>query len=132
MDPQTQMIVTALLSAITSSGVMSLIVYLIQRRDKKKEKEEANNSAQSRMIIGLGHDKIIYLTDRFVRRGAITLKEKRNLKFLCDPYFDLGGNGDCRIGYDACQLLPVISDEEAIAQDAEFRRKEIGIDIETE
>lgn len=129
MDPQTQMmIVTAILSAVTSSGVMSLIIYLLQRRDRLREKAEANESAQSKMLLGLGHDKLIYLTDKFVRRGAITLKEKRNLEFLYIPYAELGGNGDCKIGYDACQRLPVISDEEADDKDARQKRKEYGIE----
>lgn len=126
MNPETQIVITALLSALTSSGVMSLIIYLIQRRDKKREKEEANHSAQSRMLLGLGHDKIIYLTDKFVRRGSITLKEKQNLNFLYQPYSDLGGNGDCKIGYDACDKLPVVSEEEAEAMDEKIRRKEYG------
>lgn len=124
----TQILITALLSALSSSGVMSLIIYLIQRRDKKREKEEENNSAQSRMLLGLGHDRILHLTDKFVRRGAITLKEKRNLKFLCDPYFDLGGNGDCEIGYEACTKLPVVSDEEAEEMDTKHKRKEYGLE----
>ena len=129
MDPQTQMmIVTAILSAVTSSGVMSLIIYLLQRRDRLREKAEANESAQSKMLLGLGHDKLIYLTDKFVRRGAITLKEKRNLEFLYIPYAELGGNGDCKIGYDACQRLPVISDEEADDKDVRQKRKEYGIE----
>lgn len=128
MDPQTQMMVTAILSAVTSSGVMSLILYFIQKHDKKKEREEANGSAQAKMLLGLGHDKLIHLTDKFVRRGAITLKEKRNLEFLYIPYAELGGNGDCKIGYDACQKLQVISDEEAEVRDAHFKRKEYGIE----
>lgn len=126
----TIVIITALIAGLTSSGVMSIILYLIQRRDKKQEKEEAKNSAQSRMLLGLGHDRIIYLTDKFVRRGSITLKEKRNLKFLCDPYFDLGGNGDCQIGYDACVKLPVVSEDEAEAMDSKIRRKEYGYETE--
>lgn len=128
MDPQAQMMVTAILTAVTSSGVMSLVLYFIQRHDRKKEKAEANDSAQSKMLLGLGHDKLIHLTDKFVRRGAITLKEKRNLEFLYIPYAELGGNGDCKIGYDACQKLPVISDEEAESRDAHFKRKEYGIE----
>ena len=128
MNPETQMVVTALVSALTSSGVMSLIIYLLQRRDKRKEREAANNSAQARMILGLGHDKIIQLTDQYVRRGCITLKEKRNLEFLYKPYADLGGNGDCRIGYDACQKLRIVSEEVAEEMDAVIKRKEIGID----
>lgn len=130
-NPETQVIIiTALLSAITSSGVMSLVIYLLQRHDKKKEKLEENESARSRMLIGLGHDKIVYLTDKFVRRGAITLKEKRNLQFLSKPYFDMGGNGDARIGCDACEQLEVISEEEADRLDALLIRKELGIETE--
>lgn len=122
MKPETQMIITALISALTSSGFMSLIIYLLQRRDRRKDQETANSSAQSRMLVGLGHDRIMSLTDRYVRRGTITLKEKRNLEFLYRPYFDMGGNGDCKIGYDACQHLPVVSDEEAEAADIELWR----------
>lgn len=118
-------IITAVLSALTSSGFMSLIIYLLQRRDRRKDQETANSSAQSRMLVGLGHDRIMSLTDRYVRRGTITLKEKRNLEFLYRPYADMGGNGDCKIGYDACQHLPVVSDEEAEEADMEFWRKEV-------
>ena len=121
---------TAVLSALTSSGVMSLIIYLLQRRDRIKEKEETKNSAQSKMLLGLGHDRIIHLTDAFVRRGAITLKEKRNLKFLCDPYFGLEGNGDAKIGYLACNELPVVSEDEAATMDAHIYRKELGYEDE--
>ena len=125
MNAETQVIiVTAVISALTSSGFMSLIIYLLQRRDKKKDLEDANSSAQTRMLIGLGHDRVISLTDRYVRRGSITLKEKRNLEFLYGPYRDMGGNGDCKIGYDACQELPVVSEEAAEQADVEFRRKE--------
>lgn len=125
MNAETQVIiVTAVISALTSSGFMSLIIYLLQRRDKKKDLEDANSSAQTRMLIGLGHDRVISLTDRYVRRGSITLKEKRNLEYLYAPYRDMGGNGDCKIGYDACQELPVVSDEAAEQADIEFRRKE--------
>lgn len=119
-------ILIALISAFSSSGVMSLVIFLLQRRDRKKEKE----SAQSRMIIALGHDRIVNLTDKYVRRGGITLKEKKNLKYLGDPYFDGGGNGDAKIGYDASMELPVISDDAAKEMDAENRRKEYGFEYD--
>lgn len=125
-----QALIAVLVTALTSSGFMSLIIYLLQRRDRRKEKEAADTSAQTRMLIGLGHDRLIYLTDKYVRRGAITLKEKRNLKFLYDPYSDMGGNGDCKIGYDACQDLPVVSEEVAEGMDIELRRKEYGYEAE--
>lgn len=126
----TQAIITVLITALTSSGFMSLIIYLLQRRDRRKEKEAADTSAQTRMLIGLGHDRVIYLTDRYVRRGSITLKEKRNLEYLYAPYRDMGGNGDCKIGYDACQGLPVVSEEVAEGMDIELRRKEYDYEVE--
>lgn len=129
MSPEVQMVLTAVISALSSSGVMSLILYFVQRRDRRKEQEELNKSAQTRILLGLGHDKIIDLTDKFVRRGAITLKEKRNLEFLANPYFEAGGNGDAKIGYDACQKLPVISDEDAEVQDIFIKKKEYGFEI---
>lgn len=129
MSPEVQMVLTAVISALSSSGVMSLILYFVQRRDRRKEQEELNKSAQTRILLGLGHDKIIDLTDKFVRRGAITLKEKRNLEFLANPYFEAGGNGDAKIGYDACQKLPVISDEDAEVQDVFIKKKEYGFEI---
>lgn len=128
MDQTTLVIVTAILSAVTSSGVMSLVVFLIGRHDKKKEAKAMKNSGESQMLLGLGHDKLIYLTDRFVRRGAISLKEKRNLKFLYEPYARLGGNGDCKIGYEACEKLPVVSEEDARDLDNLEKRREFGLE----
>lgn len=128
-------IIVAIITAVTSSGFTSLIIFLIQRKDRMKEKEAEKYSAQSRMLLGLGHDKILFLTDKFVRRGAITLKEKRNLKYLYEPYHEappngLGGNGDCEIGYDACMKLPIVSEEDALAMDCTLHRKEFGIETE--
>lgn len=128
MDQTSLVIVTAILSAVTSSGVMSLIVFLIGRHDKKKEAEAVKDSAESRMLLGLGHDKIIHLTDKCVRRGAITLKEKRNLEFLYKPYAELGGNGDCKLGYEECQKLPVVSEEMAREMDITEKRREYGFE----
>lgn len=122
-------IVAAIIAGLTSSGFMSLVIYLLQRHDKKKDKESENESAMSRMLLGLGHDKILYLTSKYVKRGAITLKEKTNLKCLVGPYFDLGGNGDCEIGYDACLKLPVVSDDEADLMDVNHKRKEYGFEV---
>lgn len=128
MSPEIQTIITTVITAVTSSGFVSLLLYLLQRRDKKKEKEESKETVQSKMLLGLGHDRILCLTDRFVRRGAITLKEKRNLQYLWDPYEGLGGNGDCKIGYDACQKLPVVSEDIAEEMDAKTKATEYRIE----
>lgn len=67
------------------------------------------------VVVGLGQDKLIFLTGKYQKRNAITIKEKAILKSIYIPYHDkLGGNGYGKIGYDYCmEELDVISDEEA-------------------
>lgn len=100
-----------------SNALFAFIQFLISRHDKRKEQENAAEKQQSNMILGLGHDRILYLTDKFVRRGGITLKEKRNLEYLYRPYKAMHGNGDCEIGYNACAKLPVMSEDAAVEAD---------------
>ena len=39
-------------------------------------------SAMSELVVGLGQDKIVYLTDKYRNRGGITLKEKAGLESI--------------------------------------------------
>ena len=125
MDSQ---VVIAIIAGLMGSGVTGLIQFLIVRHDRKESEKENAESAQALMLLGLGHDKLLSLTDRLVSRGGITLKEKRNLDYLYKPYVRMGGNGDCKIGYDACQALEVISEEKAKDLDKENKRKFYGLE----
>lgn len=127
MNPIWQTLLTSVFTAICSSGFMGIVLYKIQRRDHKKDEAEINKSAQSEMMLGLGHDKLLHLTNKFVRRGGITLKERTNLDYLYKPYERLGGNGDCKTGYDECQKLSTITDDDAEKRDALIKRKDYGI-----
>lgn len=85
--------------------------------------------AQAKELMGLGHDKITFLTQQIARRGYITLREKSNLEALYIPYSNLGGNGDGKIGYNHCMSLPVCSEERAIELDRQLKRHLYGIDL---
>lgn len=117
-------IIEILVTAISSSGLMSLVMYLIQRRDKKRDDEAAKDSIQNKMLLGLAHDRILQLTDSIIKRGVITSKEKTNLKYLYEPYHELGGNGDCETGYEVCTHLKVVSDATADKIDVQTKRIE--------
>lgn len=125
MDSQ---VVIAVIAGLMGSGVTGLIQFLIARHDRKELEKENAESAQALMLLGLGHNKLLSLTDRFVNRGGITLKEKRNLDYLYKPYVRMGGNGDCKIGYDACQELEVISEDRAKELDMQIKRKFCGFE----
>lgn len=74
-------------------------------------------------LLGLSHDKIIYLTDRIAERGAITIKEKATISSIYNPYSNLGGNGECKLAFEHVMGLKVVSDEEARKLDAALKLK---------
>lgn len=118
-----------IVAIITSGGVgtiVSFITYLISRHDKKVEQAKEKNSAMARMLLAIGHDRIVFLTAKYIDRGAITVGERANLEQLYEPYHDMGGNGDGKSGFEACKALEIISDNEAKARDLEIRRKEFA------
>lgn len=117
-----------IITIIGSNALFAFVQFLINRHDRKKEKQSNETRGMRNMILGLGHDKLLYLTDKFAERGGITQKERRNLKYLYDPYIGLGGNGDCQIGYETCEKLPTLTDEEAAELDGRIKRREYGIE----
>jgi hypothetical protein len=117
-----------LIAIVGSNALFTFVQFLITRHDNRKNALSKHERAQNAMLIGLGHDKLLYLTDKFVQRGGITLKERRNLDYLYKPYHEAGGNGDCQIGYEACEKLPTLSDEEAATLERKMKRREYGIE----
>jgi len=56
-----------------------------------------HNNLETQMLIGLAHDRIIYLGMAYIERGYITQDEYENLyEYLYKPYEKLGGNGSAK------------------------------------
>ena len=99
-----EMIATVLCAVFASSGFWA---YMIARRDKKKEKDDRNDTI-ARMTMGLGHDRIIYLCEKYIERGWITSEEYENLHtWLFEPYETMGGNGTAKRLMAIVDNLPV-------------------------
>ena len=78
-------------------------------------------------LMGLAHDRLVYLTDKYQRRGAITLKEKATLEAIFKPYHEgLGGNGDGQQGYEFCKSLPVVTDDKALEMDRALKKEALS------
>lgn len=76
-------LITIVITIFASSGFWLLIQRLLDR-----------NSATKRMLLGLAHDRIVYLGIKYMDRGYIIRDEYENLvDYLYKPYKDLGGNG---------------------------------------
>ena len=104
MEKMLEMALTVLCAVFASSGFWA---YMIAKRDKKREKEEKNN-VNTKMVMGLGHDRIIYLCEKYIERGWITSEEYENLRvWLYEPYEEMGGNDTAKRLMAIVDNLPV-------------------------
>lgn len=89
-------VITIFCSVLASSGFWAFI----QKLDDKKD-------VSTRMLIGLGHDRIIYLGMSYIERGYITQDEYENLyDYLYKPYEAMGGNGSAKLVMEQVKQLP--------------------------
>ncbi len=104
MAPWLQTVLTILGAVLASSGFWAFI----QEKDKRKAAENKQNSVESQMLIGLAHDRIIYLGMVYIERGYITQDEYENLyEYLYKPYEKLGGNGSAKRIMTEVNKLPI-------------------------
>jgi hypothetical protein len=97
METLFQILLTVISSVLASSGLWA---YLTKRSENKDAKTE--------MLVGLAHDRIMYLGMTFIERGYITNDEYENLKtYLYEPYEKLGGNGSAKRVMQEVDKLPI-------------------------
>lgn len=73
-----------------------------------KAAENKQNNLETQMLIGLAHDRIIYLGMVYVERGWISQDEYENLyEYLYKPYEKLGGNGSAKRIMMEVNKLPI-------------------------
>lgn len=89
--------VTVLVTLLGSAGFWG---YLEARRSKK--------SATTRLLVGIAHDRIVFLGMKYVERGYITRDEYENLNdYLFEPYSEAGGNGSAKRVMEEVRKLPL-------------------------
>ena len=99
MESWTQILLTILSSVLASSGLWAFILARLDR-----------HSAEKQMLVGLGHDRIMFLGMRYIDRGWITQDEYENLStYLYEPYKKLGGNGSAHKIMQEVDKLPIRS-----------------------
>ena len=85
---------------ITLLGSAGFWGFLDARRTKK--------SANTRLLVGIAHDRIVYLGMKYVSRGYITKDEYENLNdYLFEPYTECGGNGSAKRVMEEVRKLPL-------------------------
>ena len=92
-----QMVLSILLAMIGSTGLWN---YISTRREK--------HDAKTKLLVGLAHDRIVYLVMKYIERGYITRDEYENLNdYLYVPYAAAGGNGSAKRVMEEFKRLPL-------------------------
>lgn len=88
--------ITILLAFVGSAGFWG---FLEARRKK--------NDANTRLLVGMAHGRIVYLGMKYIERGCITKDEYENLNdYLYEPYAAAGGNGSAKKVMEEVHKLP--------------------------
>lgn len=74
-------IIIAVISAVTSGGVLSFIQFLITRR-----------GALTTAVRAILRDRILILSETYIEQGSINLHERDNYTSLYDAYKGVKGN----------------------------------------
>lgn len=96
MTPWIQIVITVFTSVLASSGLWAYLAHRTDRRD-----------AKTQMLVGLAHDRILYLGTSYIERGYISNDEYENLHdYLYKPYQKIGGNGSAERVMNEVNRLP--------------------------
>ena len=88
---------TVLVSSLSSAGLWN---YLTRKNEK--------HNASTQLLLGLAHDRIIYLGMNYIERGYITKDEYDDfLRYLYNPYSKFGGNGLAERVMESVSKLPI-------------------------
>lgn len=78
---------TIIVAIFASSGFWAFLLAIVNKIIDKR-------SAKNKMLLGLGHDRIIALCEKYINQGWITSEDYENLHdYLYTPYKKMGGNG---------------------------------------
>lgn len=90
-------LVTVFVTVLASNGFWAIL-----------QKKFERNSTEKTLLVGLAHDRIIYVGEGFISRGWITYDEYEDfMKYLYEPYMEYGGNGIAERISDEVKKLPL-------------------------
>lgn len=102
MDSEAAFVASIVTAIFASSGFWTFVTAAVQKKSKKE-------SAEGKMLKGLGHDRICYLGASYIKQGFITKDDYENLHdYLYIPYKELGGNGTAEKVMNEVDKLPLV------------------------
>ena len=90
------------------TGTVTLIQFLINRKDKRSGKENVQNKALRYIMLYIIEER----AKQFLEHGSITLEKRRSIHHWHELYHDgLGGNGDADALMTQVNKLPLDTED---------------------
>lgn len=97
MNQYVELAITVICAVIASSGFWAFL----QNRTSKKDN-------RTKLLVGLAHDRITFLGQKYIDRGWITTDDYENLvEYLFEPYKACGGDGTAEKIMNEVKKLPM-------------------------
>ena len=106
-------IVSVLTAVLASGGLWSFLSKKqeirfeeLERKRKEESEAEEKNDVKTKLLVGLAHDRLIYLTNKYLEEGWISSENYENLTYMYEPYIQGGGNGTVKRNMEKVEKLP--------------------------
>lgn len=108
-----QAVVSVLTAVLASGGLWSFLAKKqeirfeeLERKRKEEAEAEVKNDVKTKLLVGLAHDRLIYLTNKYLEEGWIDSEDYENLTYMYEPYIEGGGNGSVKRNMKMVKELP--------------------------
>lgn len=108
-----QAVVSVLTAVLASGGLWNFLSKKqeirfeeLERKRKEEAEAEAKNDVKTKLLVGLAHDRLIYLTNKYLEEGWINSDDYENLTYMYIPYIQGGGNGSVKRNMEKVEKLP--------------------------
>ena len=108
-----QAIVSVLTAVLASGGLWNFLSKKqeirfeeLERKRKEEAEVEEKNDVKTKLLVGLAHDRLVYLTNKYLEEGWIDSEDYENLTYMYDPYIEGGGNGTVKRNMKMVKELP--------------------------
>lgn len=102
--------VIGILGAGIGSGLMAIVLAVLQRKWAKEDKSDARIDALVNAQKVLMIDRVRWLGNQYIRNQQITLSDKDTIVDMHKAYKALGGNGHLDVVMHEIDKLPVVEE----------------------
>lgn len=90
----TELIMPLLVAVLASNGLWTLVLRLYDSHKKAK-------TPQEKMILAIGRDRLLFLSQKYEKLGLIPEEEYENYKAMGEAYIEMGGNSRVKRHYES-------------------------------